>query len=178
MNKKEKTIAAAFVGIVVLVVVIVNVVKNLSVPYTINDLYEDMEWGMSLEQVKAKAIDLGEKWNDNVVDLKDEQVYIAEGTNFDGDTYLRYKVLYHFREDKLSAVWVTVYSDDDDESATEKMYKQFLKGFDDKYPRSQTDDWDEDDFVIWESHRSAIECLRYSSHIILVYEDMDVRRKS
>ncbi len=177
MNKKEKMIAVALVGIVLLIVAVNIIKKNAKVPYTINDIYANMEWGMSPEQVKARAIDLGEKWNDNVADMKYQDAYIAEGTNFDGDTYLDYKVIYMFKEDKFYSIYVSVYFEDGAEKDVEKMYQQFVKGFDKKYPRSEVYEWDEEkDYVVWESGRSVMECLKYSGHIMLVYDDAYVRR--
>ena len=175
MKKKEKTIAFVIIGIVVLIVAVCIIKKNAKVPYTINDIYADMEWGMSPEQVKAKAIGLGEKWNDNVADMKYQDCYIAEGTSFDGDTNLDYKVIYMFKQDKLYSVMVSVSVED--EKDKEKMFQQLVKGFDKKYARSENYEWDEEEgYVAWESGRSVMECIMYSGDIMLIYDDEYIRR--
>ena len=175
MSKKTK-ITVAILAVIAIVIVVIFVVKNQSNSYSTDDLYENMQWGMSPGEVKSKAIDLGETWEDIPIDLGEKIVYKAEGTNFDGNEGINYQLMYIFKEEKLWSVYLK-FEDDNCNVDLDKFFKQLSKGFDSKYEKSELLDSEEEGYETWESDRSVINCFKTSSSVSLVYENIKVKEE-
>lgn len=170
MNDKLKLIISG--GVVLLIGFLIY--KHCLNPYTISDMYEKMEWGMSVDEVKEKSVDLGEIWEEEPKVIGEKTFYMAKGKNFDGDKDINYAIMYIFKEDKLGSVYLK-FENSDCDIDLDKFYKKLSKGFDSKYESFAALDNQTTECEIWESEKSTINLLKSSSGtgVILVYEDIE-----
>lgn len=148
--------------------------KHNSTPYALNDLYENIEWGMSVDEVRNKSIDLGEIWEEEPKVIGEKTFYIAKGESFEGDKDINYGIMYIFKEDKLGSVYLK-FEDEDCDIDLDKFYKKLSKGYDSKYENTGALDNQTMEYETWESEKSTINLLKSSSGagVILVYEDIE-----
>lgn len=169
MSNKMKIIA---LGVVIVVGILIY--KYNSTSYSNNDLYENMEWGMSVAEVREKSEDLGEIWEAEPKILGEKAFYTAKGNSFEGNKDINYTIMYIFKEDKLGSVYLKFENADCDINL-DKFYKKLSKGFDSKYEKTASLDNQESEYEMWESEKSTINLLKLSSGtgISLVYEDIE-----